>query len=419
MRTSKNFPRNKKEYLNCYVYVFLHLCKKLFSPEIMKIRFCMILLLLSSVLHAQNDSVGVVTEDTTVKKENIIDRVMHMFEYNRGRTSVKCYPSMGIDPASGVSLGVLSLLSIEPAEKDRKKIKFYRPTSISNSISYSTKNWVNFRSDMMVYANHGIMLNTLLQFQHSPDKYYGIGNDTLNTDPVKFNMSDLRFSGNVSKELSSTCYLGFMFDVSFRECSSQGANEEGLDLPELKNRWAIGFGPHFTFDRRDHVNYPSRGEFCTLGFKYFAPHTQNAYSFYSVELDIRKYFTLYKDFILACQMFGGMSNGEMPFYCLYQLGGQTRLRGLSNKYMYIDKCAYFAQAELRKHIWSRFSLVAFGGAGNTFPQMSDIRVDHMKYIYGVGVRFQSDTKNNINLRLDYGRGSFGDSGVYMTMREAF
>lgn len=384
----------------------------------MRFRLLIILLLLSGVCAAQSDSTINAFSDS-LPKENIIDRVMSLFEYNRGRTSVKCYPTAGLDPASGLSIGVLSLVSVEPKEKDERKIKFYRPTSITNSLSYSTKKWLNFSSDMMIYASHGIVVNTLLQYQISPDKFYGIGNDTLNTDPVKFDMNDLRLSGNVSKEISSTCYLGFMFDFSHRECSSHGTNENGLDLPEIKNNWLVGFGPHFIFDRRDHVNYPAHGEYITFGAKYFPRIDKNAYTFYCIELDIRKYLTLYKDWILACQLFNGFSDGDSPFYCLYQLGGQTRMRGISNKYMYIDKNVYYAQAELRKHIWGRFSVVTFGGLGNTYARFSEFFINQIKYVFGAGIRFQSDTKNNINVRLDYGRGSFGDSGVYVTMREAF
>lgn len=384
----------------------------------MRFRLLIILLLLSGVCAAQSDSTATEFQDSTLDK-NLIDKVMDLFEFNRGRTSVKCYPTMGIDPASGISFGLLSLVAIEPKERDRKKIKFYRPTSISNSLSYSTKKWLNFCSDMVIYANHGVVINTLLQYQISPDKFYGIGNDTLNTDPVKFDMNDLRLSGNVSKEISSTCYLGFMFDISYRECSSLGANGNGFDLPEIKNNWLVGFGPHFIFDRRDHVNYPAHGEYITFGAKYFPRIGEDAYSFYCIELDIRKYITLYKDLILACQLFNGLSDGDSPFYCLYQLGGQTRMRGISNKYIYIDKNAYYAQAELRKHIWGRFSVTAFGGIGNTYTRIPEFFFNQIKYVFGAGIRFQSDTKNNINVRLDYGRGSFGDSGMYVTMREAF
>lgn len=363
----------------------------------------------------ETDSISAIQD--SLPKQNIVDRVMSLFEVDRGRVSVKFYPSMGLDPASGLALGAFSIVAVEP--KEREKQRFYRPTSFSNMVTYSTKNWLNLRSDMMIYASHGIVVNTLLQYQISPDKYYGIGNDTLNTNPLKFDMNDFRVSGNISKELSSVWYIGFMFDISYRKYTSQGSNEKGLDLPEQKNQWLIGFGPHFTFDRRNNVNYPTKGEFVTLGIKYFAPHKDDAYSFYSVEFDARKYISLPKNFSVAMQAFSGVSDGDMPFYSMFQLGGQTRMRGISNKYMYIDKCAYYAQAELRKSFWKRYGIVIFGGFGDTYPELSEITFDRIKYVYGAGLRFQSDTKNKINLRLDYGRGSYKDSGFYMTVREAF
>lgn len=401
---------------------------KRYSNSKMKKILTLLLLLLSVCGYSQEgDTVATpVTSEaiasdssSTTEKTNIIDRVMQHFEYRRGRFSSKLYPSLGFDPASGLSIGALSLVIIEPNNKGNKKIRFYRPTSISSLASYSTNKWLNLKSDMVIYATHGVMVNANLQYQISPDKFYGIGNDTLNTNPVKFDMRDFQFMGNVSKELTPTCFLGFMFDISNRKCKSLGANEDGFDIPELKNPVLFGLGPHFTFDRRDNVNYPTHGELITVGFKYFAPYNENAYSFHAAEINMRKYMRLYKDLILATQVFWGTSDGDIPFYSMYQLGGMTRMRGISNKYIYIDKNAYYAQAELRKHIWSRFSAVIFGGIGDTYSSASDYNMKHIKYVYGAGIRFQSDVKNNINLRVDYGRGSFGDSGVYMTMREAF
>ncbi len=395
----------------------------------MKKTLTLLLLLLSMYSYSQetesvsssSDTLATIVSDSVpaTEKANIIDRVMQKFEYRRGRFSSKLYPSLGFDPASGLSLGALSLIIIEPNNKENKKIRFYRPTSISSLASYSTNNWLNLKSDMVIYATHGVMINANLQYQISPDKFYGIGNDTLNTNPVKFDMHDFQFMGNVSKELTQTCYLGFMFDISHRKCESLGANDIGHDIPELKNPVLFGLGPHFTFDRRNNVNYPTHGELITVGFKYFAPYNANAYSFHAAEINMRKYMRLYKDLILATQIFWGVSDGDIPFYSMYQLGGMTRMRGISNKYIYIDKNAYYAQAELRKHIWSRFSAVVFGGFGDTCSSSADFDFKGIKYVYGAGIRFQSDVKNNINLRIDYGRGSFGDSGVYMTMREAF
>ena len=399
----------------------------------MKQYFCIItLLLLSLFTNAQeNDSItfnqnsdtisfAPVQDSSTLSQEkeptNILDRVMQHFEYENGRTSMKYYPSVAIDPASGIQIGALSLISVIPREN--KKLRFYRPTCISTHVSYSTNHWLNLKSDMRIFTKHGFVVNNLVQYQISPDKFYGIGNDTLNTKPVSFDMKDFQLSGNISKSLSTVCYLGFAFDISYRTYKAIDSSEADF-LPAQKNKLLLGFGPLFTFDRRDNVNYPTQGEYITFGLKYFTPHDKKNYTFFKVEIDARNYLTLFKDFILASQLFFGYSSGDMPFYSLNQLGGQSRLRGISNKYMYIDKGAYYAQCELRKHVWNRFGFTVFGGLGNTYETLSDIGDSVLKYVYGVGLRFQSDIKNNINLRVDYGRGSFGDSGIYMTMREAF
>lgn len=360
-------------------------------------------------------------QDSVALSENkanltVIDKVMQLFESEHGRLSIKYYPSVGLDPASGLQLGVLSLFSIVPPES--KKTEFYRPTSISALMTYSTKHWVNLKSDMRIFTQKGYAINNLVQYQICPDKFYGIGNDTLNTNPLAFDIKDFQLNGNISKSLSSVCYLGLAYDLSHR--TYKAADAAFVDsLPKQKNKFLIGFGPHFSYDRRDNVNYPGHGEYVTVGVKYYAPLKKDAYSFVKVEIDARKFMTLYKNYILATQVYFGYSSGEMPFYSLYQIAGQTRLRGISNKYMYIDKGAYYAQFELRKHVWSRFGFTLFGGVGNTYENLSDIASNALKYVYGGGIRLQSDTKNNIYLRLDYGRGSFGDSGVYLTMREAF
>ncbi len=399
----------------------------------MKQYFCIITLLLfslfvnaeendSSTFSQKSDTISFEPkQDSITLSENkadvtVIDKVMKLFESEYGRLSIKYYPSVGLDPASGLQLGVSSLFSIVPPES--KKTGFYRPTSISALMTYSTKHWVNLKSDMRIFTQKGYAINNLVQYQVCPDKFYGIGNDTLNTKPVSFDMKDFQLSGNISKSLSTVCYLGFAFDISYRTYKAIDSSEADF-LPAQKNKLLLGFGPHFTFDRRDNVNYPAQGEYITFGLKYFTPHDKKNYTFFKVEIDARNYLTLFKDFILASQLFFGYSSGDMPFYSLNQLGGQSRLRGISNKYMYIDKGAYYAQCELRKHVWNRFGFTVFGGLGNTYETLSDIGDSMLKYVYGVGLRFQSDIKNNINLRVDYGRGSFGDSGIYMTMREAF
>ena len=43
----------------------------------------------------------------------------------------------------------------------------------------------------------------------------------------------------------------------------------------------------------------------------------------------------------------------------------------------------------------------------------------LKYSYGMGLRFLFNKKQKINLRMDFGFGQDGNSGVYFGIEEAF
>ena len=361
------------------------------------------------------DSTNIINPIDSTLKKNILDKTLALTEFKFGRVTINTFPLMNLDPSSGLAGGIMPIISIAP----KAKSKFYRPSSLVSYCSYSTQKWLNIKSDLVLFTQKGLTINAYVQYIGAPDKYYGIANDTINTNPVLFNIRDLEIKGDIAKSIFTNTYVGLVFDISHTYTESLGITSEGLDVPAQKNQLLTGVGPYLAFDNRNNINYPSKGEFITAGFLFYAPHAENAYSFYTFSFDAKDYTTIYKDFILATQLFTGYSNGDIPFYNLFQLGGKSRMRGISNKYMYIDSHIYYTQAELRKHIWGRFGMVAFAGIGNTFSSYSNLDFPNTKYVYGCGIRFQTNKRDNLNLRLDYGRGKFGDSGIYMTMREAF
>lgn len=353
-------------------------------------------------------------EDTLVSS-SFIEKFMNLFEWNIGTSTISTYPSMGYDPSSGLSVGMLQVISI-PA-KDTSK--FSRPTSIVNHVTYSTNHWANAKSDVVLYSSKGYNINTFLQFLNAPDSYYGIGNDTLNTEPTRFKNTEIKLQGSLSKSVGRIFFGGLIGDFSLTSTRALDTTWYGLHVPTQKNKLLIAFGPYMAYDTRNDVNYPHKGEHITAHFLYYPQHTENAYKFFSFQVDARKYFQLKPDFIFALQFFTGMSAGDIPFYNLYQLGGKNRLRGISNKFKYIDSHIYYSQLECRKHIWGRFSGVAFVGVGNTASSYSTLSVVGSKYVYGGGIRFQTNKYDKLNLRIDYGKGIYGDSGFYITMRESF
>lgn len=351
----------------------------------------------------------------STQKQSLLDKTMSLFEWKIGSATISFFPSIGYDPSSGLYGGILQVVAIPPKDST----KYSRSTSLVNHYTYSTNHWINLKSDLILYTRKGININTYAQFLEAPDSYYGIGNDTLNTMPAQFNIQDFELRGDISKSIANTFFGGMVFDFSHTYTRAGDTTALGLQIPAQKNKLLLGIGPHIAFDTRNNVNYPSKGEIITASFLFYPMHADNAYSFFTFQFEAKKYISLQKDLLLATQFFTGSATGEVPFYNLYQLGGKSRMRGISNKYKYIDTHAYYAQAEFRKHIWGRFSAVAFGAIGNTCESYSDIDIAHLKYVYGGGIRFQTSKTEKLHLRIDYGRGVFGDSGMYITMREGF
>jgi hypothetical protein len=84
-----------------------------------------------------------------------------------------------------------------------------------------------------------------------------------------------------------------------------------------------------------------------------------------------------------------------------------------------DKVLVDAQVEYRMPIWKIFGVTGWIGAGRVGSSYGDLAIDGFKLSYGGGLRIKVDSKNNTNLRLDFGFGPGGISGTYISFAEAF
>lgn len=385
---------------------------------------CNILFATFSFSQSSNDSLSsAVSGDSVANKPslftNAIDRALSLFEWKCGNSSITTFPSVGYDPASAFTFGILQTINLNCYDTAAHK----RNATIINYLSYSTNNWINLRSSLDLSTRGGWAINTRLQFQQSPDKFYGIGKATRNYYPQEYEIQHLQIAGNFAHSFFiNEFFAGLTYDISYAKIynvkTDESISPENM-LPEQKNNLLLGIGPYIAFDSRNDRNFPTRGQFITAGFYLYPKYNDHSYGFYNYMIDARCYIPILEKQVLAVQLFAGASEGDMPFYKLYQLGGAERMRGISNKYKYIDKYAYFTQAELRRHLFGRFSMVVFGGIGNTHNDFRDFSSKYIKYIYGIGGRLQANKNDKLNLRVDYARGRYGDSGLYLTISEAF
>ena len=69
---------------------------------------------------------------------------------------------------------------------------------------------------------------------------------------------------------------------------------------------------------------------------------------------------------------------------------------------YRDYISLESQLELRVPIYWIFGGVVFNSIGQVAPTYGDIAFNRFHYNYGLGLRVKIDSKNDINLRFDYG-----------------
>jgi hypothetical protein len=100
------------------------------------------------------------------------------------------------------------------------------------------------------------------------------------------------------------------------------------------------------------------------------------------------------------------------------LGGEEKMRGYY-KGAIRDKVLVDAQVEYRMPIWKIFGLTTWVGTGRVAKEYKDLSLDGFWLSYGGGVRIKVDSENDINLRVDFGFGPNGVSGVYLNFAEAF
>lgn len=140
-------------------------------------------------------------------------------------------------------------------------------------------------------------------------------------------------------------------------------------------------------------------------------------TFWSNRLIVDTYFNLWKGAIGAIDLFGKLDSKGTPWTMLEMIAEDgVRMRGY---YMgsYIDNNLLSLQAEIRQHVWSRFSVAAWLGSGTIFPRGQN-RSDSPLWLPNGGLGLRIKLKHSITARLDIGFGRHS-KGVIFAIGEAF
>lgn len=331
------------------------------------------------------------------------------------------YPTLGFAPETSLELGMSSVYLYYAKEDTLNRLSEIKPF-----VFFTLRKQYGFWFDHALYTDKNRwFVSGKARYQRYPLLYFGVGPGSP-ADPVaQVNADYLLFNQRVLRELSPSFYAGLELDMQrlFRVDFIPEEGAPGFNLPTgAGGSLNIGLGGALVVDTRHNVLNVRKGAFFELSFLHSNPVWGSRYEFNSLISDNRWYLPVNRRDVLALQVYGRFSGGDVPFQQLSLMGGESTMRGY---YLgrYRDKNLLAAQAEYRmlplpfRNV-KRWGAAFFMGTGTVFSDNDPLAASNLVWAGGAGLRFLIFPEKDIFTRLDVALTREGP-GFYIFIGEAF
>lgn len=327
-------------------------------------------------------------------------------------------PVFGYAQETGFEFGLGALYSFYIDKSDTTN----RSSNFLGNGSYATKKTYNLsiKGDAWTKANkHHFMAD--IKFRKMPFNFYGIGNNTLESNADELIQKQLRIQFDAEQAFIKNAYTGVSLGFENYNYTDKVGGGVYSALPYQTGGSVLLVGISQSYDTRNSNNYPTKGFFGRISYQYLTNSKVANSSL--IKVNVRNFWPLLPKVTLAVQgLYHTIQGKKVPFYLLPQLGNDEIMRGYYAG-RYRDQNLLAAQAELRYRFMNRFGLVAFAGGGKVFAK-GNFSLHNLKPNYGFGGRYFFDTAKGLSVRLDYGIGEKKtnekrQSGMYISLAEAF
>lgn len=262
--------------------------------------------------------------------------------------------------------------------------------------------------------NENYLLKGDIRFRDFPDRFYGLGNASLESDEEKYSYSLFQLKSLQLKKLRPGVFVGFDYALEYEYNFSytKGGQLEQGTITGSKGAVGSALGLVGVVDTRDNIINAYKGTLAEISSYYFLRPLGSTFGFTNINATYQRYWQVKRKHILAFQARTRFTFGDVPFLDLSTLGNDDILRGYP-KNRFRDNHFLGSQMEYRFPLFWRFGGVAFAGAGEVFGPHSELRLDRAKYSVGTGLRFVINPAERLNIRIDYGYGRYGGYFYFM------
>ncbi len=297
-----------------------------------------------------------------------------------------------------------------------------RPSTMYLGAVYTQMKQFSFQLKPEIYLkNNSVYLTGNFLAEKFPTNFWGIGPETTESDKESYTPQTYFLEIGYQHKLFSgfPLYFGLKYHM---ESTRIKEKEPGKLLDRNKvigSNGGLLSGPGIilNFDSRDNIFSPSDGLYFQL-FGFINDRLFGSdFNYISFKIDLRQYVPVGRNNVLAWQAIFDTCVGDVPFYKMPRVGGDSMLRGFyAGRFRDRNMAAF--QTEFRFPIWKKLSGVVFGAMGSLSDRFRELSWDNLKYAGGFGLRFKVIPKENANLRVDFAFGP-GTYGIYFKAGEAF
>ena len=275
------------------------------------------------------------------------------------------------------------------------------------------------------FHNERFILKTKGSASYFPDRFWGLGNDSQESNMEHYTVGQFYFFPQLLRKTYKNLFLGLAYEIqnvfTFEYGTGKPPGTSIFDTQNVTGRYGSlvsGIGLVALWDGRDNTFSPSKGLYFSYYINNYSEALGSEFNFVFHSVDIRKYYTIAKNQVLAFQFILNANVGNVPVRSMSNIGSNTIMRGYYEG-RYTDNNFMGAQVEDRFPLKGRFGMVVFAAAGRVGANSSDLfNLYGLKPSIGTGLRYAIDKKEKLNLRLDVGFG-YHSSGVYFNITEAF
>lgn len=232
----------------------------------------------------------------------------------------------------------------------------------------------------------------------------------------KGTLARLSLAYGVSREMSFGASLRYL-DTLITP-SVNGLPPIPPPLDQFLNTEIATLGLFMDLDKRDDTLYPTKGSSLHI-------EVANGYSLSGITGDYTTGYLTYSHFysiskqgVIAAIVSACGASSSTPFFDQCGLGTIDGFRGFSAM-QFFDTRSAAAQIEYRHRFSDRFGAVAFAGAGQVGPTLSQLSANGTHSAAGLGIRYRVSKKFPVDFSVDYSRNNLKEDQVYVYVGQRF